>query len=247
MSSKKPPDQLDLFTPMPATDCELADPCLLNVPPYPKTAAGSDRAFAESVRAYGVLTPVLVVPEEDGGRTIVSGARRAAAAAAAGQLVPVRVLPTSRIEALCAAFNADNHVQQLSTIERGWRFRVLLEAAEEAGIRVTVGWVKDRLGVSQGTAHGLLSVARRLPPERVRMLAAKAGVAPARVQSLPFHAAVRLSQQEDEDAVSALRERLLPTPESGPASGRWWARACAWLWGVVLWLVGGTSRCGPAA
>jgi hypothetical protein len=59
------------------------------------------------------------------------------------------------------------------------------------------------------------------------------------VLSLPFHTAVRLSQEEEEEeeeeeeAVVTLRQRFAPAPQRTATPSPWWTRAWTWLRSMV--------------
>lgn len=118
--------------------------------------------LAESIRAHGILQPILVTPEEAGSYEILAGERRWRAARKAGlKSVPVIVregAPTDA-ERLQLALVENVQREDLDPIERAKACRRLLE-----GFEMTQETVAERLGVERSTVANLVRLLE-LPSE----------------------------------------------------------------------------------
>jgi ParB family chromosome partitioning protein len=86
--------------------------------------------LAASIRAKGVLQPLLVEPREDGSYTIVAGERRYRAAILAGlQKVPVIIRSFTEQERLEIALIENLQREDLTPIEEAKAYRTLMETA----------------------------------------------------------------------------------------------------------------------
>lgn len=89
------------------------------------------RELAESIRAQGVLSPLLVRPLTEQGFEIVAGARRFRAAQMAGvETVPVRIVNLSDAEALEAQLIENLQRRDVHPLEEAQGFRALLNLEE---------------------------------------------------------------------------------------------------------------------
>ena len=90
----------------------------------------------ESIAQYGVLTPLIARPLEDGGYEIISGHRRAHAAEMAG-LAEVPVLVRDMDDDAATVLMVDSNLQRESILpsERAFAFKMKLEALSHQGQR----------------------------------------------------------------------------------------------------------------
>ena len=105
----------------------------------------------ESISQYGVLTPLIARPLEDGGYEIISGHRRAHAAEMAG-LTEVPVLVRQMDDDAATVLMVDSNLQRESILpsERAFAYKMKLEAMKHQGSRFNFvpSWdkVKNRSG-----------------------------------------------------------------------------------------------------
>lgn len=90
----------------------------------------------ESIAQYGVLTPLIARPLEDGGYEIISGHRRAHAAEMAG-LTEVPVLVRDMDDDAATVLMVDSNLQRESILpsERAFAYKMKLEAMKHQGER----------------------------------------------------------------------------------------------------------------
>ena len=90
----------------------------------------------ESIAQYGVLTPLIARPLEDGGYEIISGHRRAHAAEMAG-LTEVPVLVRNMDDDAATVLMVDSNLQRESILpsERAFAYKMKLEAMKHQGER----------------------------------------------------------------------------------------------------------------
>lgn len=90
----------------------------------------------ESIAQYGVLTPLIARPLEDGGYEIISGHRRAHAAEMAG-LTEVPVLVRQMDDDAATVLMVDSNLQRENILpsERAYAFKMKLEALSHQGQR----------------------------------------------------------------------------------------------------------------
>lgn len=102
----------------------------------------------ESIAQYGVLTPLIARPLEDGGYEIISGHRRAHAAELAG-LTEVPVLVRQMDDDAATVLMVDSNLQRENVLpsERAFAYRMKLEAMKHQGERndLTSGQVGPKL------------------------------------------------------------------------------------------------------
>ena len=122
-------------------------------------------SLAASIRASGILQPLIVRREPDGGYTLVAGERRLRAAAEAGlEKVPVIVRALSDERLLEVALVENIQRDDLGPIETARAFRVLVR---EFGL--TQSEIADRVGKPRSTVANFLRLLD-LPPEIQQML-----------------------------------------------------------------------------
>ena len=90
----------------------------------------------ESIAQFGVLTPLIARPTEDGGYEIISGHRRAHAAEAAG-LTEVPVIVRDMDDDAATVLMVDSNLQRESILpsERAFAYKMKLEAMKRQGVR----------------------------------------------------------------------------------------------------------------
>ena len=89
----------------------------------------------ESIAQFGVLTPLIARPLEDGGYEIISGHRRAHAAEAAG-LTEVPVIVRDMDDDAATVLMVDSNLQRESILpsERAFAYKMKLEAMKRQGV-----------------------------------------------------------------------------------------------------------------
>jgi ParB family transcriptional regulator, chromosome partitioning protein len=182
--------------------------------------------LAESIRARGVLQPVLVEAAAGGGYTIIAGERRVRAARLAGlQNIPAIVRQFSSAEKLEIALIENIQREDLTPIEEAQAYRRLMESASLSQEEVASQVGKDRSTV----ANSLRLL--KLPPEmqeavdRAEMSAGHARailavVSPAD-QGLLFRKILEegLSVREAEQLATEMNRGKKPPGKGGRGSG----------------------------
>lgn len=111
-------------------------------------------ALCESIRDYGVLSPLLARPTTDGNYEIVSGHRRKAAAMKLGlEKLPVLVRDMTDDEAVILMVDSNIQRENLLSSEKAYAYKMKLEAMKRRGSRndLTCGQVghKSRDSISE--------------------------------------------------------------------------------------------------
>ena len=136
-------------------------------PRQPRSAAPDDSApgLAESVRAQGLLQPVVVRPRPDGGFELIAGERRWRAARAAGlATVPALVREADDRETLLLGLVENVARKDLTPVEEARAYAVLVD---EFGL--SLGEVSERVGHSKPSVSNrmrLLDLPGRHPGAR---------------------------------------------------------------------------------
>ncbi|CAN5310263.1 ParB/RepB/Spo0J family partition protein [soil metagenome] len=132
--------------------------------------------LAASIRAHGVLQPVVVRPAAEGTYEIVAGERRWRAAQLAGlEGVPVIVRETSDSEALSLALIENLQREDLNPLEQA---RALQQLAEEFGL--THQAIADTVGRSRSAVSNLVRLLDLHPDVQARLAAGELEVGHAR-------------------------------------------------------------------
>jgi len=99
----------------------------------------------ESIAQFGVLTPLIARPLEDGGYEIISGHRRAHAAEAAG-LMEVPVIVRDMDDDAATVLMVDSNLQRENILpsERAFAYKMKLEAMKHQGERTDL--TSDQVG-----------------------------------------------------------------------------------------------------
>ena len=92
--------------------------------------------LVESVKTYGVLTPVLLRSDGENGYEMISGHRRMHAAVIAGlATIPAIVRELSDDDAVIAMVDANIQREELLPSEKAFAYRMKLEAMKRQGVR----------------------------------------------------------------------------------------------------------------
>ena len=155
----------------------------------------------ESIAQFGVLTPLIARPLEDGGYEIISGHRRAHAAEAAG-LTEVPVIVRDMDDDAATVLMVDSNLQRESILpsERAFAYKMKLEAMKHQGERTDL--TSDQVGpkltnqeIGKATSDSMTQVKRyirltNLIPELLDMVDQK---------QISFNPAVELSYLTSEE------------------------------------------------
>ena len=166
----------------------------------------------ESIAQYGVLTPLIARPLEDGGYEIISGHRRAHAAEMAG-LTEVPVLVRDMDDDAATVLMVDSNLQRENILpsERAYAYKMKLEAMKHQGERTDLTSVQlgpkldaaSRIGDDAGESRSQIKRYIRLTnliPEVLDMVDRK---------QISFNPAVELSYlkaEEQEMFIQAMDE-----------------------------------------
>jgi ParB-like partition proteins len=90
--------------------------------------------LAESIRKYGVITPIIVRPREQGGYEIISGHRRARACAKAGmETIPAFIIEMDRETAVICLVDSNLHREHILPSEKAFAYKMKLDAIKQQG------------------------------------------------------------------------------------------------------------------
>lgn len=90
----------------------------------------------DSIKAYGVISPLVVRPRDEGGYEIISGHRRRAACEKAGVAsVPAFVREMDRNAAIIALVDSNLHREYVLPSEKAWAYKPKLDAIKAQGQR----------------------------------------------------------------------------------------------------------------
>lgn len=93
------------------------------------------QAMADSIRDYGVISPLVVRPRDEGGYEIISGHRRKKACEKAGiDTVPAFVRDMDRDTAVIALVDSNLHREHILPSEKAFAYKMKLEAIKHQGI-----------------------------------------------------------------------------------------------------------------
>lgn len=124
------------------------------------------KVLARSIKAHGVLEPLLVRPLEGDRYELLAGERRLAAARKARlRAVPVRVLDVDDASARAITLTENLAREDLAPWEEAWGLAALRNVLEETGEKVTRDRLAELTGRSGGSVSESLSIADRLTAE----------------------------------------------------------------------------------
>ena len=124
--------------------------------------------LAESIKEFGIVTPIITRPKEDGdGYEVIAGQRRVRASELAGiNTVPVFVLPLDRDRAIITLVDSNLQRENILPSERAFAYKMKSEAMKRQGFRtdLTSSQVVTKLRtddkVAQGFGVGRMTVQR---------------------------------------------------------------------------------------
>ena len=124
--------------------------------------------LAESIKEFGIVTPIITRPKEDGnGYEVIAGQRRVRASELAGiNTVPAFVLPLDRDRAIITLVDSNLQRENILPSERAFVYRMKSEAMKRQGFRtdLTSSQVVTKLRtddkVAQGFGVGRMTVQR---------------------------------------------------------------------------------------
>ena len=124
--------------------------------------------LAESIKEFGIVTPIITRPKEDGdGYEVIVGQRRVRASELAGiNTVPAFVLPLDRDRAIITLVDSNLQRENILPSERAFAYRMKSEAMKRQGFRtdLTSSQVVTKLRtddkVAQGFGVGRMTVQR---------------------------------------------------------------------------------------
>ena len=93
--------------------------------------------MAESIKEFGIVTPIITRPKEDGnGYEIIAGQRRVRASELAGiDTIPAFVLPLDRDRAIITLVDSNLQRENILPSERAFAYKMKLEAMKRQGFR----------------------------------------------------------------------------------------------------------------
>jgi ParB family chromosome partitioning protein len=93
------------------------------------------QVMADSIRDYGVISPLVVRPRDEGGYEIIAGHRRKKACEKAGiDTVPAFVRDMDRDTAVIALVDSNLHREHILPSEKAFAYKMKLEAIKHQGI-----------------------------------------------------------------------------------------------------------------
>ena len=124
--------------------------------------------LAESIKEFGIVTPIITRPKEDGdGYEVIAGQRRVRASELAGiNTVPAFVLPLDRDRAIITLVESNLQRENILPSERAFAYKMKSEAMKRQGFRtdLTSSQVVTKLRtddkVAQGFGVGRMTVQR---------------------------------------------------------------------------------------
>ncbi len=124
--------------------------------------------LAESIKEFGIVTPIITRPKEDGdGYEVIAGQRRVRASELAGiNTIPAFVLPLDRDRAIITLVDSNLQRENILPSERAFAYKMKSEAMKRQGFRtdLTSSQVGTRLRtddkVAQGFGVGRMTVQR---------------------------------------------------------------------------------------
>ena len=124
--------------------------------------------LAESIKEFGIVTPIITRPKEDGdGYEIIAGQRRVRASELAGlNTIPAFVLPLDHDRAIITLVDSNLQRENILPSERAFAYKMKSEAMKRQGFRtdLTSSQVGTRLRtddkVAQGFGVGRMTVQR---------------------------------------------------------------------------------------
>ena len=126
--------------------------------PFRVAEDGQLAELAESIKEFGVVTPIITRPKEDGnGYEVIAGQRRVRASQLAGiETVPAFVLPLDRDRAIITLVDSNIQRENILPSERAFAYKMKLEAMKRQGYRtdLTSSQVGTKLRTDETVAQG---------------------------------------------------------------------------------------------
>ncbi|HEM6500062.1 ParB/RepB/Spo0J family partition protein [Streptococcus suis] len=134
--------------------------------------------LAESIKEFGIVTPIITRPKEDGdGYEVIAGQRRVRASELAGiNTVPAFVLPLDRDRAIITLVDSNLQRENILPSERAFAYKMKSEAMKRQGFRTdltssqvvtklrTDDKVAQGFGVGRMTAQRFIRLTELIPP-----------------------------------------------------------------------------------
>ena len=117
---------------------QIKNIALTDLHPFPGNpfSVREDAELQDSIRDYGVISPLVVRPLDSGGYEIISGHRRKAACEAAGmETVPVFVRELDDTAAVIALVDSNLHREHILPSEKAHAYKLKLDAIKRQGER----------------------------------------------------------------------------------------------------------------
>ena len=126
--------------------------------PFHVAEDGQLAELAESIKEFGVVTPIITRPKEDGnGYEVIAGQRRVRASELAGiETIPAFVLPLDRDRAIITLVDSNIQRENILPSERAFAYKMKLEAMKRQGFRtdLTSSQVGTKLRTDENIAQG---------------------------------------------------------------------------------------------
>ena len=126
--------------------------------PFHVAEDGQLAELAESIKEFGVVTPIITRPKEDGnGYEVIAGQRRVRASQLAGiETIPAFVLPLDRARAIITLVDSNIQRENILPSERAFAYKMKLEAMKRQGFRtdLTSSQVGTKLRTDENIAQG---------------------------------------------------------------------------------------------
>ena len=134
--------------------------------------------LAESIKEFGIVTPIITRPKEDGnGYEVIAGQRRVRASELAGiNTVPAFVLPLDRDRAIITLVDSNLQRENILPSERAFAYKMKSEAMKRQGFRTdltssqvvtklrTADKVAQGFGVGRMTVQRFIRLTELIPP-----------------------------------------------------------------------------------
>ena len=134
--------------------------------------------LAESIKEFGIVTPIITRPKEDGnGYEVIAGQRRVRASELAGiNTVPAFVLPLDRDRAIITLVDSNLQRENILPSERAFAYKMKSEAMKRQGFRTdlpssqvvtklrTDDKVAQGFGVGRMTVQRFIRLTELIPP-----------------------------------------------------------------------------------
>ena len=134
--------------------------------------------LAESIKEFGIVTPIITRPKEDGnGYEVIAGQRRVRASELAGiNTVPAFVLPLDRDRAIITLVDSNLQRENILPSERAFAYKMKSEAMKRQGFRTdltssqvvtklrTDDKVAQGFGVGRMTVKSFIGLTELIPP-----------------------------------------------------------------------------------